>query len=199
MLRIYETTCAKFGLNDKAALHQLFLSCVGTNTQENDRRIHAALKDRVDVDRFLQDWNEQYRQHVSENAIPVKKGVTALLDALDERAIPAAVATSSRTAHAMQKLEQCNLIQRFKTITGGDQVEQSKPAPDIFLKAAQSISVAPECCLAFEDSFNGVHAAVAAGMQVFQVPDLLQPTEDLLALGHTVVESLGDVEKMVWG
>jgi len=197
-LQLFEQTCQQYALSDTESLHQLFLSCVGTNAAENDRRVRVALADKIDADQFLIDWEKRYSNHMRHTAVPVKEGAIALLDALERRDIPTAVATSSKTHDAIQRLKNCNLDRRFKSIIGGEQVHKSKPEPDIFLKAAESIGVAPANCLAFEDSFNGVHAAVAAGMQVIQVPDLIEPSEDLLALGHHVVPSLASVERLVW-
>jgi beta-phosphoglucomutase-like phosphatase (HAD superfamily) len=87
------------------------------------------------------------------------------------------------------------LLDYFEIVIGGDQVERGKPDPDIYLKAASALSAAPSKCLALEDSTNGVKAAVAAGMTVVQIPDLVQPNEELLQLGHIVLSSLADVPK----
>jgi beta-phosphoglucomutase-like phosphatase (HAD superfamily) len=57
------------------------------------------------------------------------------------------------------------------------------------------LSSKPSTCLALEDSTNGVKAAVAAGMTVVQIPDLVQPDEALLSLGHIVLDSLSDVQE----
>jgi len=197
-LSLFEQTCEQYQLFDKASLRELFLSCVGTNATETDRRIKAALAEKINVEQFMVDCETRYNGHMTQHAIPVKAGVGKLLDALDRRNIPCVVATSSATHHAMIKLQNCNLAHRFKTVIGGEQVQKSKPEPDIFLAAAKSIAVEPQHCLAFEDSTNGVRAAVAAGMRVFQVPDLIPPDAELLALGHSVVSSLAQVEEIVW-
>ena len=78
-------------------------------------------------------------------------------------------------------------------IIGGDQVTKSKPEPDIYLKAASELSADPAKSLAFEDSPNGVKAALAAGMIVVQIPDLILPDDDLLKMGHIVLNNLADV------
>ena len=61
------------------------------------------------------------------------------------------------------------LISYFHSTTGGHQVKHGKPHPEIFLKAAEKLNVAPEDCLAFEDTRSGVTAAKAAGMNVIGV------------------------------
>lgn len=122
------------------------------------------------------------------------KGVHNLLDYLHASGIPTAVATSTNTDHALHKLEQSGILHRFTTITGGDQVANGKPAPDIYLKAAKSIDANPLSCLALEDSPNGVRAAIAAGMHVIQIPELVEPDEALRSLGHTV---LGDLDAVL--
>src|SRR5207253_2615312 len=115
------------------------------------------------------------------------------LDHLDSLQIPVAVATSTKSARAMQKLGDAGIGGRFKAVIGGDQVENSKPHPDIYLKAAAALGVLAEKCLALEDSENGVRSAFSAGMTVIQVPDLVEPSEALRSLGHVILGSLREV------
>lgn len=78
----------------------------------------------------------------------------------------------------------------FQTVTCGDQVDRSKPDPDIFLKAGESVGADMSRSIGFEDSPNGVRAAHAAGLHVIQVPNLVLPAPDLLELGHTVCDNM---------
>lgn len=79
-----------------------------------------------------------------------------------------AVASSSRLNRLTHKLQHTGLFAFFEPhIYSGEQVENGKPAPDLFLFAAQKLSVDPACCLVIEDSDNGVKAGLAAGMTVW--------------------------------
>ena len=75
-------------------------------------------------------------------------------------------------------------------------VSRSKPAPDIFLKAAERLSADPADCIVIEDSFNGVRAATKAGMPVIMVPDLLAPDEEIRSLALDVKDTL--LEVLAW-
>jgi beta-phosphoglucomutase-like phosphatase (HAD superfamily) len=105
--------------------------------------------------------------------LPRKPGLVALLDRLDALRLPRAVATSTARARALVALGP--LVARFEVITGGDEVVHGKPAPDIYLLAAQRLGQLPADCLALEDSPAGVAAAEAAGVPVVMIPDAVQP------------------------
>lgn len=104
--------------------------------------------------------------------------------------IPYVIATSTRTDKAHDHLGRAGLGDLFTQIIGGDQVSRSKPAPDIYLKAAATLELPPTCCAAFEDSPNGVRAAHAAGCVTVQVPDIVEPDAALRALSAHVVPDL---------
>ena len=123
-------------------------------------------------------------------AVPVKSGVHEMLAELKARRIPAAVATSSRSPHALGHLGTAGLLDMFATIVTRDDVANPKPHPEPYLVAASRIGVRPEHCLAVEDSHSGVRAAHAAGMQTIMVPDLVQPPDDIVRLCVAVMESL---------
>ncbi len=79
-----------------------------------------------------------------------------------------AVASSSRAHFLESKLRRTGLWQLAAPhVYSADLVAQGKPAPDIFLWAAERLAVSPRRCLVLEDSINGVHAARAAGMTVW--------------------------------
>jgi beta-phosphoglucomutase family hydrolase len=80
-----------------------------------------------------------------------------------------AVASGGWKSVINQSLAAVGLDGMFDAIVGADDVEHGKPAPDIFLKAAERLNLKPEECLVYEDGNLGIEAAIAAGMQVIDV------------------------------
>ena len=76
-------------------------------------------------------------------------------------------------------------------------VTRSKPAPDIYLRAAELLGVAPQECMALEDSPNGIRSAAAANLRVIMVPDLVMPNLELRELTVTVQSDLFGVQKFL--
>ena len=107
------------------------------------------------------------------------------------------MATSSSRRSAQEHLTHNGVYDRFHAIVAREDVERHKPNPDPFLKAADLLGVAPEHCLALEDSHNGVRAAHAAGMMTVMVPDLLAPTDEMRSLCLAIAESLHDVRRIL--
>jgi beta-phosphoglucomutase-like phosphatase (HAD superfamily) len=100
-----------------------------------------------------------------------------LLDQVERRALPWAVATSTPRPVAEIILGKLGLVGRYGALAAGDEVAHGKPAPDIFLLAAARLGVVPAACLALEDSAAGCAAAAAAGMRVVAVPTELTRDE----------------------
>lgn len=103
--------------------------------------------------------------------VPIMPGLMELHDEIARRGLPWAVATSSPRYHAQQILAQLGLLERCGAIAGGDEVVYGKPAPDIYLLAAERLGILPQNCLALEDSAPGCQSAAAAGMTVVAVPN----------------------------
>lgn len=189
-LEAFLYACNHLQLGD---LSELFKRCIGTNSELGETILREGLKGITDFEQFGQIWDTEYKKLTETQPIRLMTGVKELLGHLEQLGIPMAVATSTKTERAKTKLKNSGIIDYFNFIVGGDQVEQSKPAPEIYLKAASEMALQPEDCLAFEDSANGVKSAVAAGMTVVQIPDLIRPDVELLKLGHIVLDSLDDV------
>ncbi len=102
---------------------------------------------------------------------PLRPGIESLLDDAEKTRMPAAIASSSTSGWVETWLDHHGIRDRFGPICGRDHVERVKPAPDLFLLAAERLGADPAACLVFEDSPNGVLAARAAGMPCVAVPN----------------------------
>ena len=122
--------------------------------------------------------------------LPEKPGVREILTFFREEGIPIAVASSSPSDLVGSNLTRAGIKEYFDAIIGGDQVEQGKPAPDIFLKAAEEIGCKPEDCYVFEDGKNGLSGARAAGCSPVMIIDTMRPDRELAAICTGVFESL---------
>jgi HAD superfamily hydrolase (TIGR01509 family) len=138
-----------------------------------------------------------YLAALERDGVPHKAGIFDLLDFLDERKIPRAVATSTQTPIAQHKLDRVGVGDRFDVIVGGDQVARGKPAPDIYLRAAELLGCAPAECVALEDSGYGIRAAAAAGMKVIWIPDLCEVDSATQQLVFAVAPSLSETQRVI--
>lgn len=133
-------------------------------------------------------------EYIQQNGVPVKPGLYELLDFLCLRKIKKAVATSSNRAVAMNLLTMAKVAEQFDYILCGDEIEKSKPDPDIFLRAADKLQRRTDQCLVLEDAAMGVLAAHRAGMKTVMIPDLVAPDEETLKIADYVMDSLYDVK-----
>jgi HAD superfamily hydrolase (TIGR01509 family) len=124
--------------------------------------------------------------------------VKEVLEELRRMKLHLAVATSSVSASARPFLDRHQLIQFFEVIVTGEEVERGKPAPDIYLCAAQHLGIHADACLVVEDALPGVAAAKAANMRVAAVPDrrFVDPREYEKQADH-VLGSLKDLPALV--
>ena len=170
-------------------LEQTFLDMIGFRGADSQSILERGLDGRVSYETFHEKANSLIRAQLAET-IPVKKQVRKLLQHLNEHQIPCAVASSTQTILVDKQLTQSDIRQFFKTITGGDQVVNGKPDPEIYFAAASSLGVDAARCAAFEDSGPGTLAAIACGATVVQVPDLIEPDALLRSNGHVIAADI---------
>jgi len=128
-----------------------------------------------------------------------KPGAEQLIRHLAECGVPQAVATSSTRAFFELKTQHHAWFDLFQCVVTSDHpaVKQGKPAPDIFLAAAEQLQTPAVNCLVFEDAPSGMQAALAAEMAVVIVPDP-NMTMDHFASAHQVLSSLADFDPVLW-
>lgn len=125
--------------------------------------------------------------------VPVKSGVTELLEYLREKGVKMAVASGSPLESIKNNLKVAKIDSYFEVVVSGEQVSYGKPAPDIFLLAAKELRLEPAACYVFEDAPSGVYAAVNAGCTTVMVPDRVPPTEELYQMAAGIYKSLDEV------
>lgn len=123
----------------------------------------------------------------------LKPGAAELLRYLKEKGILMAVASSTHVDATREHLNASHILGYFQAVVGGDMVENGKPHPDIFLKAAQLLGIAPEDCIVVEDSPAGIRAAVSAGMPAVLVPDQAAITQEIRDISSVVLDSLNEM------
>ncbi|EFP96881.1 HAD family hydrolase [Vibrio caribbeanicus] len=187
-MRVFKQSCHNVQL---PFYEDIYLSIIGRNSKGIEEILRSAYGN--ELDKLHADWRVNYDAIVKNQPIPIKKGVIPLLEWLQANKVRTAVATSTQKDVALVKLKLAGLDCYFDNITCGCEVTQGKPNPEIYLLAAQRLGLKPQCCLAFEDSNNGVKSAVAANMVTYQIPDLVTPSEEIISLGVKIRDSLGDV------
>lgn len=170
----------------------LAVSFVGHNEPAVLAMLTDAMGD-ADLARRVFDLHWQKRRELAETELEAKPGALDALRALKAEGYRLAVASSSGREIIEINLSRAGMLDYFDAITAGTEVENGKPAPDIFLLAAQKLGVEPARAAVIEDSPNGVRAGHAAGMQVYLVPDIIAPTPQIEAMTREVLSTLADL------
>lgn len=173
-------------LVDSEPLHLLamtrWLKQFGVEYTETENRDFLGRKDlyiaQVLIERYNLKLNprefvkgkEKILAEVMRSSSAARPGVYQILEAIRQASIPRAVASSATVDAIATVMDVLDIGKYFSILTSGDEVEHSKPAPDIFLLAAKKLAVNPENCLVIEDTLNGLKAAKAAGMYSISIP-----------------------------
>jgi HAD superfamily hydrolase (TIGR01509 family) len=136
--------------------------------------LHGFVTDRLgplglDPDAFVVDYDARKNELIARGEIRPFPGALGLLTALRRAGLRLALATSTERPRAEVRLAGTGLLEAFDATVTGDEVVRGKPAPDIFLLAAERVGTNPDACWVIEDSQAGVTAARAAGMRVIAV------------------------------
>ncbi|MFZ0391359.1 MAG: HAD family phosphatase [Calditrichia bacterium] len=135
----------------------------------------------------LEEEKESYFREIFAADIKPLPGLLPFLRSLQEAGIPAAVASSAPEKNVSFTLERTGSVKYFKLIVNGDSVTHSKPHPEIYLKTAGKLNMAPEHCIVFEDSLSGVQSAKRANCRVIGITTT-HSKEDLKEADKTIAD-----------
>ena len=193
-LSTFVDSCREFGFDPDL---RVYYKCIGTTFSRTKEILTDGYGKTFPLDAISELWSEKYHEETSDKPIPLKAGALSLLRYLEKEGVKKAIVTSTRQESARRWLANTEILHFFDFVLGGDQISNGKPNPEIYLTACHKLDEKPLNCLALEDSDNGVLSALNAGLVVIQVPDLVQPSADVRALGHRIAKSLVEVEKIL--
>ena len=130
---------------------------------------------------------------MDEDGLQPIPGVIPFIARLHEAGVPLAIASSSPLTDIHKAVKALDIEKYFSYFISGESVAHSKPAPDIFLDAAENLNAKPENCVVIEDSKNGVASAHAAGCKCIGFRNLEFPPQDL-SLASVIVTDFSDLD-----
>ncbi len=108
-----------------------------------------------------------------------------------------ALASSTRRASVERQMKATGIWDFFDVTVCGDDVQNTKPSPEIYQMAVKKLNLLPENCLAVEDSLNGIKSATLAGLKVIMVPDQVKADEQIKSLCWKIFDSLLDFKSIL--
>ena len=195
--RAWQAAAAEHGIDMS---DERFATFVGHPADEGERMLRGYFGAEFDVLAWRESCHRRLHALTAVDGVPLRPGALEWLAFVAAHGLPVGLATSSGPALVRDRLG--DHLHLFAAVVTRADVARGKPHPDLYLEAARRLGQAPDECLALEDSPTGARSAIAAGMPVVLVPDLVQPTPDVAARVAGVYPSLDAVREAAaraWG
>ena len=173
--RVWQHAAHELGLD---LSDERFATFVGHSGDRNDALLRHYFGEAFDVPGFRARCHHGMRALMESEGVALRPGAREWLAFVSGLGIPLGLATSSGPVAVRERLG--DLLPVFAAVATRADVEHGKPRPDLYLEAARRLGIEPARALAVEDSPAGTQAAIAAGMPVIVVPDLIAPPDDVV-------------------
>ncbi len=164
-------------------------SMSGSGWESMPAKLKKFYPDFEDVNAYIMHVVTTARSKIEAN-LEIKAGAFEILNYFFDNGVKIAIASSSEVAAIEKNIQRVGWEKFFTAFVGGNQVKESKPNPEIFLKAADALNLSPTDCYVFEDSFNGVRAGNSAKCSTVMVIDCKQPTDEIRKLCTGVYDDM---------
>jgi mannitol-1-/sugar-/sorbitol-6-/2-deoxyglucose-6-phosphatase len=185
---------AEYGVNYRGEYHQ---NVLGVSYRLAVEFYKNAFHISVSVEELMRRRGEIATDFFA-NRVGLFPSAKTTLEQLRGMKLHLAVATSSLSASARPLLDRTGIRSLFSVVVTGDEVQQGKPHPDIYLRAAKKLGISPEACLVIEDALAGIAAGKAANMRVAAIPDrrFVDPQEYEMKADY-VLGSLSEIPALI--
>lgn len=163
--KAWKSIAQRFGVQLDAAFNEQLKGVSRKESLELILNAAHMLASPEQKEQWIHDKNQLYLELIADlSEDSLLPGVLRFLDHCRSTQVPMAVASASQ--NALSILERTKILSYFQVVVDGLSVTNSKPDPEVFLKAAEGLQLPPQACIVFEDAQKGLIAAKAAGMHV---------------------------------
>ncbi len=191
----WEVTAKKYGITIS---QDFMIGCMGLVSNAIRDKFYDEYGRNFAYDKFRSDKIKVMKDIIIKDGVPHKKGLVEILKYLNQNGIKCAVATSTSYDRAMFNIERSGVIEYFDEIISGDMVENGKPAPDIYIYAAQKLGLTTDECMVLEDSKNGILSANASGAAAaVLIPDIIPIDDVMIASADYMCDDLNQAIELI--
>ena len=193
-MRFWREACAEYGFE---LTREMALSLRSNSPETAIPKFKAWFGEAADYHQIRALRRKLMAEYIDANGVELKEGAKEIIDHLHKSGLKIALATASPVKRARHYLQPHGLLEGFDAIISGAELKNSKPAPDIYLAAAEALGLSPAECVAVEDSPSGVIAAKTAGCFTVMIPDLTPADKEDLVYIDYLAENLSEIERLI--
>lgn len=192
-----ETVYVKAALKNLEVNHynipmSAIMGIIGQNRVAGQKLIESTQDDSFDYDRYLEDFRKIRDELLEKEPYKLKKGALNILNYCKEHNIKMAIATSTYREKQVKVLTNLGIIDYFDYMVFGDEIKNSKPDPEIYLKVFEHYNIDKDEMIIYEDSKNGILSAHNAGIRVVYIKDIVDVEEEVTSLCYKQVKDLDE-------
>ena len=185
-------------LNNKINNYNIPLNVIMNTIGRNRESVRQVVIDSQTKDFDYDTYRSKLMEIYNQDSLVLKKGAINILEYCKNHNILAAVATSTYKEKQLRILTQLDIAKYFDYMVFGDQIKNSKPAPDIYLNVYNHYNFKKEDILVFEDSRNGILSAHNAGIKVVYIKDVVDVEKEVVDLTYKSIKDLDEGIKLLW-
>lgn len=168
------------------------MGIIGQNRVAGQKLIESTQDDFFDYDKYIKNYEKIRSEILEKEPLKLKKGALNILNYCKEHGIRMAIATSTYREKQVKVLTNLGIIDYFDYMVFGDEIKNSKPAPDIYLKVYEHYNLDKDEMIIYEDSNNGILSGYNAGIKVVYIKDIVDIKEETLSLCYKQVKDLDE-------
>lgn len=193
-LDVWTRVCEKYGYK---MTKEIYCKVIATGRENVKRVFREEFGDNIPIEEMYKEKDTNLAIEL-EKCIPVKDGAYELLTYLKKKNYNLALATSASKERMEKQLNHAGFRGVFDETVSRDEVRETKPNPEIFLKAAKKLGVNPKDCIVIEDSLAGVKAAYRGNMTPIHVVDLKEADKEVKKYCYKSFSSLIEIKEKVF-
>lgn len=168
------------------------MGIIGQNKVAGQKLIESTQDDSFNYDKYLQDFRKIRDELLEKEPYKLKKGALNILNYCKKHDIKMAIATSTARDKQIKVLTELGIIDYFDYMVFGDEIKNSKPDPEIYLKVFEHYNYGKDEMIIYEDSKNGILSAHNAGIRVVYIKDIVDVEEEVTSLCYKQVKDLDE-------